>query len=356
MGMVAVAGYTVLSEAPRPEFPESPPPEPAPWTHLELGPAHPWAGPTFTAGTAYRDGLVLVGGRQIFIVEPDSSWPNVAAASVVLDAVFLADVATDGELLVAIGDHAGANASWTSRDGRRWDFHGDIPELAGRNFFGIAGSSAGFIARADTPTGTVELYLSVDGVNWRLLDPAQFGDGTVSDVAGYRGGWLAAGAGPDLTNGRVFPPDRRARAWWSADGIAWHRASISEAHPAVGMLLPGAAGVLALGGPDCGRCVNPGNVFRSVDGATWDRPHRDPIPHAPQYLSDGSRIVRWAYQDDGAIAWSSDGAVWHGLDQPVYHGTSGTMFLGSNVMVVAFEVIKDDDAPGESFLQLLRPR
>lgn len=356
IGVVAVAAYAVLSGSPRPEFPASPPPEPVPWTRLEVGPAHPWAGPPFTAGTAYGDGLVLVGRRQIFVVEPDSSWPEVAAAAVELDAVFLADVATDGALLVAIGDHAGANASWTSRDGRRWDFQGDIPELAGRNFFGIAGSSAGFLARAGTPTGTVELYLSVDGVDWRLVDPAQFGDGTVSDVGGYRGGWIATGAGPDLTNGRSFPPDTRARAWWSVDGTTWHRASISDAHPAVGSVLPASAGVLALGGPDCGRCVGPGNVFRSTDGATWDAPHPDPIRHGGLYVSDGARLVRWASQDDGAIAWSSDGVAWHDLGEPVYHGASGALYLGSEVMVVTFEVVEDEEQPSESFVQLLRPR
>ena len=77
----------------------------------------------------------------------------------------------------------------------------------------IAGSSSGFALQAYVPAGGTRLFISTDGLSWRLVDPGQFGEDSVGDVAGYGGGWLAVGSGPSR-NGNSIPPDLPGSAWW----------------------------------------------------------------------------------------------------------------------------------------------
>jgi len=343
-----------------PAYRESPPPPPAPWTELDAEDPYPWTGVGLPSdATTYEGGFVLVGGRDsVWFAGARQSWADVEAKPARLPGAFLVAVATDGRRLVAIsltGDRDGppGMATWISDDGRSWRPGGRPAGLVGLNFFDLDGSPAGFAIRAGDPAGAGRIFVSEDGATWRAVDPRQFGNGAVASVAGYRGGWLAVGSGPSR-NGNVIPPDLPGRAWWSIDGISWSRASISD-HRALSRVLPGSAGVLAVGAPEYP--LGPSSLYRSADGRSWSGASQDPYRHASLYLSDGQRIVRWANQDDNSVAWSADGAEWHALDEPIdSHALSATMELGPDSLLLTYEISRGQDAPADRFVQRYQVR
>jgi hypothetical protein len=356
-----IAAFSVLvAGPPAPPYRESPLPAPAAWAEIEAEEVHARPACGLSDATAYSDGFVLVGGELICHLSTGQPWSDVEEAAIRLEDAALVAVATGGERLVAIEliggpDEPPAFVVWTSPDAATWT-PARSEAFAGLNFAEIEGSAAGFLVRGFAPGGGNSIFLSRDGVDWEAVDPAQFGDGAVGDVAAYRGGWLAVGAGPSR-NGDQIPPDLPGRAWWSADGITWHRASISDQR-GVWLVLPGAGGVLAVGSSLSGG-VGPSSLHRSSDGRTWDGPATDPYPHQSEYLADGQRIVRWAYQDDRPITWSTDAMEWHTLDERVSlpRTVQGSrLYLGPSSLLLTFVTVADENAESETFVQLFRVR
>ena len=358
-GLGGLVGFNWLAAGPlAPPYRESPPPLPAAWTDLDAEEAHPRPACGLQDATAYGDGFVLVGGELICRVHAGQAWADAEEAIIRLEDAALAAVASDGERLVAIGltglpgDGPGFVA-WTSDDAVTWTPARAEP-FAGLNFAGIEGSSGGFIVRAFAPTNEVRLFLSPDGVDWQAIDPVQFGEDSVGGLAGYRGGWLAVGAGPSR-NGNQIPPDLPGRAWWSVDGITWQRATISDRR-AIWSVFPGSAGVLAVGASEGGG-VEPSNLYSSPDGRMWGRGVRDPILHQGESLADGQRIVRWASQDDRSIIWSADAVDWHVLDEPISlppTAQGGRLYLGPSSLLLVFTTVADENSEPETFVQLFR--
>lgn len=356
-----VAAFSVLvAGPPAPPYRESPPPLPAAWTDLEAEEAHAQPACGLSDAAAYGDGFVLVGGELICHLRAGRAWSDAEGAAIRLDGAALVAVASQGRRLVAIGltgrpGEAPGFVAWTSDDAATWT-PGRSEAFAGLNFAGLEGSSGGFLVHGSLPIGEDRLFLSPDGASWQAIDPVQFGEDSVGGVAGYRGGWLAVGAGPSR-NGNQIPPDLPGRAWWSVDGITWQRASISDRR-AIWSVYPGSAGVLAVGASEGGG-VEPPNLYYSPDGRTWGRGIRDPILHHGLSVADGQRIVRWASQDDRSITWSADAVDWHVLDEPIRIPRSAQgdgLYLGLSSLLVVFSTVADENSEGETFVQLFRVR
>lgn len=125
-------------------------------------------------------------------------------------------------------------ALWTSVDGRSWQ-RVQLPKtFTASRVETVDAGSAGYIASGTSPDGvTPTVWVSPDGRSWHPIPVGgpTFGKVIVNGATSFAGGYVIAGArlGPDGCGGAT---SLTPSLWWSADGNAWTRSSLTGASPA----------------------------------------------------------------------------------------------------------------------------
>lgn len=173
--------------------------------------------------------------------------------------VAIGTVTSDGQPCASGGAcPALVGAAWASSDGRAWRRTADLFATA------FASGPQGVVVATPRAGGGTGLWETADGTTWRPVTlPAAMAQATISDLVSFGGGFLAAGyVGSGTTS---------AAAWWSADGRAWSRATVTL--PAGGgngfdHLYPGRLGVEAT---TFTPHAQPSHIawWRSPDGRRW---------------------------------------------------------------------------------------
>jgi hypothetical protein len=194
-------------------------------------------------------------------------------------------------------------AIWRSADGLAWERVTGGPGFLGSAAYGVAaagdrlvvvGSGAGGETSATPAPGVA--WISDDGSSWTLVESPSFAAGPLRAVTATPTGFVAVGFGID---------DARAAAWTSPDGAAWTPVPDQPAFVALdkpirmGAVAWGGDGLVAAGWKsDAGNGT--GVVWRSADGATWER-----------------------VEDQVSMSGASLTGVAFAGDEPVVVGTSG---------------------------------
>jgi hypothetical protein len=151
----------------------------------------------------------------------------------------------------------------------------DQKAFTGGGMVAVARGKEGFIA-AGVDSGDVAIWTSRDGLAWSRVPDAPIFHGTkvlrLSDVD------IAVRGGTVVVTGTIASQDSaRSRAWWSADGRTWSKASVGQAaESAMTSVAVTPGGWLATGwsvgcplrkGMVAG--VSHGALWASTDGRTW---------------------------------------------------------------------------------------
>jgi hypothetical protein len=213
---------------------------------------------------------------------------------------------------------------WTSRDGASWTRVPDQKAFNAGGMDAVARGATGFVA-AGVAGGRAAFWTSADGLKWsRVPDDALFHAPkdmglTAIDVAADGGLLVAIGTFSSQDAARV-------RAWWSADGRTWTKASVEQPTDAVangvtatpdGFLAPGWS-VGCPGGSPVDPSSSHGAIWASNDGQTWrcDFPDVGPpgfIPSAAA-ASDSVEVAVGSTDPSDEDEESSpprQGAIWY---------------------------------------------
>jgi hypothetical protein len=236
----------------------------------------------------------------------------------------LADVAVDGDRLVAVGYTFIAGAwtadAWTSTDALHWAL-ATVDSRPGSFAVAVATAPAGGFLAVGRVADAPAAWTSPDGRTWqsaivdRLTTGARVGEPErIASVIATRSGFLAGGsAGPELG-------DRQARLWRSIDGLSWTPVADEDGFAGGEVIalaeMPGGSGLIALGRLGTGQRAT-GSVAWTAGGTDdWAR-HDDPalasglVAAVVPAASGGWLAVGSDGDEREAVAWSStDGRSW----------------------------------------------
>jgi hypothetical protein len=252
----------------------------------------------------------LDAGDLVLVIEcceggPDISW---------------AHVATDGAIgYVSVGLE---DQPWLLSTPTPWkSFYTRLAGVASNGSTYLAYGNTGAFDYSPYEGGQASLLgISDDGASWAELEEGTGPYGSVTDVAGGPGGWVALSYG--------YPDVRQVS--FSADGRTWQ---VSGDYAEAEAVAFGPAGWVVISGD---------SVMRSADGRSWS----DPVAFAAGTLG-GVRLDRLESSDAGYIAfarggvdagglWASpNGASW----VPVHFGTdpawiADVELVGNKLLVV----------------------
>ncbi|HEX5826175.1 MAG TPA: hypothetical protein VFY23_01530 [Candidatus Limnocylindrales bacterium] len=230
-----------------------------------------WTGSRFIAGGWGEYATSPDGRRWTRVkggIDPDPfSTPGAPASAV--------DVARSGSRWVAVGTAGGDGPCaswcepdrglvWSSRNGSTWTRAPRQASLDGASLTSVVRFGGRWVA-AGSKGLDAAAWTSRDGRTWTRVGKrafarrADWAAGGVSDLITFGGLVVAAG-----TDGGQ--DDSLARAWWSADGVTWHRATMDHATGGQVFALADAGSELLAVGPSAG-CT--GGVWASIDGQSW---------------------------------------------------------------------------------------
>jgi hypothetical protein len=134
---------------------------------------------------------------------------------------------------MACGGPSTVSAMWTSTDGLSWSRVTPPADFASASVYTIDGGSSGYIATGILKDGiTQALWVSSDGRTWhsKLLPKSVFGDVIVQGGTSFAGGFVVSGAvrGDEGCGGYRY---QTPSLWWSSDGSAWTRSTLTGTAP-----------------------------------------------------------------------------------------------------------------------------
>ena len=135
---------------------------------------------------------------------------------------------------VACGGPSTVSAMWTSTDGITWSRVTPPADFASASVYQVDGGPSGFIAFGVLQDGlTQALWISSDGRTWhsKLLPKSVFGKVIVQGATSLPAGFVVSGA-VESGEGCGGTQYQTPSLWWSADGTAWTRATLTGAAPA----------------------------------------------------------------------------------------------------------------------------
>ena len=135
---------------------------------------------------------------------------------------------------VACGGPSTVSAMWSSLDGLTWSRVTPPADFASASVYTVDGGPSGFIAFGHLKDGlTQSLWTSSDGRTWhsKLLPKSVFGNVVVQGATSLAAGFAVSGA-VESGEGCGGPQYETPSLWWSADGGAWTRATLTGAAPA----------------------------------------------------------------------------------------------------------------------------
>jgi hypothetical protein len=134
---------------------------------------------------------------------------------------------------IACGGPSTVSAMWTSSDGVAWSRVTPPADFASASVYTVDGGSSGYIATGILKDGLTQgLWVSVDGRSWhsKLLPKSVFGQVIVQGGTSFASGFVVSGAirGDEGCGGYQF---QTPSLWWSRDGAAWSRATLTGTAP-----------------------------------------------------------------------------------------------------------------------------
>ncbi len=168
---------------------------------------------------------------------------------------------------------------WTSSDGADWTRVADQKAFKGGGMDAVAQTGTGFAA-AGIAASHASIWTSPDGLTWsRVPDAPMFRVPQSSGAFAVGATGVTERDGAIVVVGQAYAQDacgpgvpaRRcpgARAWWSADGDTWSKASVEQAID--GQMFSVTAtpdGFLATGPSGGTSCL--GGIWASTDGRAW---------------------------------------------------------------------------------------
>ena len=262
-----------------------------------------------------------------------SSWHRTLLDAPPAGSSSLASVLEVGSRLVAIGSSGAQHcvppegegqrcdplpiAMWSSTDGQSWEQEAAAPVLDGATIASAVAGAGGMILVGDKGWDEPRIWASVDGTQWQAVAlPAEvFANAHFVAVAAIADGWVLTGSvgGSEPVCCIGTKSDTVPAAWFSSDGVTWHKAAVLGAAGAIGdqigPVFVGADGMIAAGQGEVSR------GWGSTDGRTWTAAAPQPDNPIFAQASDGRRIIGSSFAPDDRVAmWvSSDGATWSPL-------------------------------------------
>jgi class 3 adenylate cyclase len=273
---------------------------------------------------------------------------------------------------IAVGEDGSSGrpdaAVWTSENGETWTRRASeaLVEDGGQAMLGVAEGGPGFIAvgyRGEGGTLDAAVWTSEDGREWAAIkgDPDLEGPGNevMNRVAQTDFGLVAVGY-------HGMGGDRDAAAWVSDDGFAWNRAKVPEEPDDDGtqeMRGIAASGqtLVAVGEDGLAGSYDAAAWF-SKDGMRWHRRKQSPevfggpgeqIMTSLVASERGFVAVGWATvsSDLDAQVWTSeDGMEWSrlGYDQKIFGGAGDQLLWGVEASDGTFIAVGRDEYGGGS--------
>jgi hypothetical protein len=343
---IAAAGRTVVAIGAQPSQPA-----PAPLMLLSTDGGHTWARATVAAPRAAGPGAPPPGaasgpgpgtGLSAGPGAAPGRGPAAGPGAASLAAV-PAMIAHGGSTWLALGQHT----AWTSPGGKAWQPAPAVPEAAGDQVLGLAGTGTGFVAvgeHAGRQPGPV-VWTSIGGRAWQRKSGAALGltARNGGHVAALR--WVAAHGSLIVAGGQVTAAPRRRPAaglWRSTDGgRTWDRVTL----PATQGATSGLVGLATNGATFL--AVRPGRTraghqyavtYLSGQGSRWNyagklAPHRRTAMRVTAVGGSSRGFAVSAATRSGQVAFfRTRGHGWHRAAGPG-SGVAG-LTMGSDGSVV----------------------
>ena len=158
---------------------------------------------------------------------------------------------------------------WKSPDGLAWTLASDQKSLRGGGMNAVARFNGGFVA-VGLRASRAAVWTSPDGAAWSLVADAPLFHSQHGVDFGISMGGVAADHGVVVAIGMDGPGSEVAsvRAWWSADGTTWHKATGQKFKSGqVFSVTSTPLGFLATGPSGDTSCR--GGIWQSADGRAW---------------------------------------------------------------------------------------
>ena len=158
---------------------------------------------------------------------------------------------------------------WKSPDGLAWKLVADQKSLRGGGMNAVARFNSGFVA-VGLRASRAAVWTSPDGSAWSLVPDAPLFHPQHGLDFGISMGGVAADQGVVVAVGMdgLGSEDVSVRAWWSADGRMWHKATGQKFKSGqVFSVTSTPLGFLATGPSGDTSCL--GGIWESIDGRTW---------------------------------------------------------------------------------------
>jgi hypothetical protein len=207
------------------------------------------------------------------------------------DGVRVTDVVARGDGWLAVGrrdpfcptgcgDNPIRSYVWTSKDGLHWTRVADQKTLKGGGINSVAQRGEGFVA-VGAASDHVAIWTSPDGLAWsRVPDKPMFREPKGSDwTLSVNATGVAVRGGITVAVGMAYAQDTcppgvparlcpGARAWWSADGRTWSKATVQKGVDGQMFSVTATPDGFLATGPSGGRsCL--GGIWASTDGRAW---------------------------------------------------------------------------------------
>ncbi len=228
------------------------------WQNIEIQPVSgigqpvqvvAWSGGYLALGAAPSSG----GSAPAWISGDGRAWASLPGDPFGRVTSIVATPSANGVMVLATAAD-GTGLAWQSTDGLTW-----LPIAASgqRNLDTgyVAGNDSGVIVAVESQPAAVER--SVDGTSWQTISMPGGGHAQVTGVAASGDGFVAVG--------HVFAVPDEPTAWWSPDGMTWHRAQVQFRPGDVFVAVQGAADGL----------VAQSHTFDVVPGTTTDWESQD---------------------------------------------------------------------------------
>jgi hypothetical protein len=212
---------------------------------------------------------------------PSLGTDRVEVTSVVAtDRGWLAVGRRDPTCMIDCGIEPVRALAWTSVDGLHWKQVADQASFSNAGMTGVARLGSGFVA-VGLAKGRAVVWTSADGSTWtRVPDAPLFhprsslGSGAYIQVTGVAVGHdVIVALGMD--GGGAGGEDTSVRAWWSADGRTWAKATGERFLTGqVFSVVATPEGFLATGPSGADSCR--GGIWGSPDGRAWSCIASDP--------------------------------------------------------------------------------